>query len=198
VRVLLAHGYEDASRLLVRPGHGPADLLPAEGALLGNFARRARRAVAAGDRILQEFVREVIDVGNVTNALLIAADPKDVDPAEVMVEGGRWLTRDAFIAAASAEGHDAAVATLVTALAPSPLAGIVTVRAQIAAVELSWFETSLRRLQRAARLDPLSTAPVLRVLLLVDAEARDVRTLAWGTALDAPPALRVRHLVTPR
>jgi vacuolar-type H+-ATPase subunit C/Vma6 len=61
-----------------------------------------------------------------------------------------------------------------------------------------FLETTLQRLRRLARRDPLSTAPVLRVLLLIEAHVRDVRTLAWGTVLGAPPALRVRQLVTPR
>jgi hypothetical protein len=55
----------------------------------------------------------------------------------------------------------------------------------------------LEWLARASRIDPLSTAPLLRVLMLVEAQSRDLRALAWGAVLGTPPSLRLQRLVTP-
>jgi vacuolar-type H+-ATPase subunit C/Vma6 len=199
VHRLRARRYPDAERLPALAGQGPADLLALEAALLDTFARRARRAAVGGDDVLRDFVREIVDVGNAIDALLVAGDPRDVDPVRLFVDGGRWLSREAFAAAADAGAHDAARTRLATALAHSPLAGVVSERTTGAArVERSFIERTLQRLTRIARTDPLGAAPLLRVLLLIDAQAHDVRMLAWGTALGAPPAARVRLLVTPR
>jgi hypothetical protein len=60
-----------------------------------------------------------------------------------------------------------------------------------------FLSNTLARLTRLARVDPLSSATVLRVLLLIDAQSRDLRALAWGVTLGTPVSLRKQQLVTP-
>ena len=199
VHELLARRYPDAERLLPAAGQTASDLLAIEAALLDGFVRRAARASASTDRPLREFVVESIDVGNAINALLVAGDPRDADPGALFVAGGRWLTRDTFAAAVSTRARHLAAGVLAAACVRSPLAAILTEgSADVARIERVFLETTLLRLQRAARRDPLSTAPVLRVLLLIAVQIRDLRALAWGAALAVPPTARSRQLVTPR
>lgn len=194
--VLLGHPH--ATRLLPLVQETRPDLFALDVALLQGFAASASVAASAGDRTLREFVREHIDVGNAQTALLFAVGPRDVAAAHSFVEGGRWLPRSGFASAAGAVSPQAALTTLTTVLAKSPLASSLPVVAgDVAHLDRAFFLASLDRLSRAARVEPVSTAPLLRVLLRIEAQSRDLRTLAWGTVLGAPPALRKQHLLTP-
>jgi hypothetical protein len=50
--------------------------------------------------------------------------------------------------------------------------------------------------RRAARLDPLGSAPFVLFLLRLQAQSTDLRRLAWGAALGAPADLLRSELVT--
>jgi vacuolar-type H+-ATPase subunit C/Vma6 len=153
---------------------------------------------ARADDTLREFVRTVIDAGNVQNALLIAGAPRDLDPEDNFVAGGRWLSAIAFMSAANAGSPERALTRLAAALARSPLGAMLPVVAtDIAHMDRAFLVAVLQRLARAARLEPLGTAPVLRVLLLIAAQSRDLRTLTWGAALGSPASRRRQQLVTP-
>jgi|KBSMisStandDraft_5_1062788.scaffolds.fasta_scaffold175105_3 vacuolar-type H+-ATPase subunit C/Vma6 len=193
---LLAH--PDASRLLPLVETSPIDLLAVDEALLAGFANRACRIAVRADEALREFVRMLIDAGNAQNALLVAGEPVDVDRSTLFVHGGRWFPVDAFLAVTRAASFQQAVTVLTAAIAHSPLAlSVPLVATDVADVDRTFVVTILQWLARASRLDPLSTAPLLRVLLLVEAQSRDLRTLAWGVALGTPPSLRTQQLVTP-
>jgi len=193
--VLLAH--PDARRLLPLVQKSQPDLLAVDVALLFGFAERATRAAAGGDETLREFVSTLIDIGNAQNALLMSSGPRDIDPAGTFVRGGRWLSASAFVSAAGAGSQQEALTRLATAFANSPLASLPLVAGDVAHLDRAFFTAALERLARAARLDPLSTAPLLRVLLLIEAQSRDLRALAWGAALGTPASLRRQQLVTP-
>jgi vacuolar-type H+-ATPase subunit C/Vma6 len=194
---LLLRRYPDADRVIAPAEHAPTELFALEAALLDGFARRASRA-AARDRHLRTFVRDTLDVGNAITALVLAADPPDVDPAQLYVTGGQWLTKDTFVTAARAHDRAAASALVAAAFARSPLARVVSGAAlQPGVIERTFLTMTLARLKRRARQEPLDTAVLLRVLLLIEAQVRDLRTLAWGATLGAPPSLRVHYLVTP-
>ena len=193
---VLAH--LDARRLgpLVRASQ--PDLLAIEAALLFGFAERATRAAAGADQTVREFVAMLIDIGNAQNALLLSRGPRDIDPRDTFVGGGRYLVAPAFIGAANAASQEAASAILAVALARSPLASAIPVVAgDTAHLDHGFLVHALRWLERAARLEPISGAALLRVLLLIDAQSRDLRTLAWGAVLGTPSSLRTRQLVTP-
>jgi vacuolar-type H+-ATPase subunit C/Vma6 len=195
--VLLAH--PDGVRLLPLVQPSQVDLLALDVALLAGFADRARRAGRRTDEARREFVRLMIDAGNAENALLVAGERAESDPSPLFVRGGRWLPLDdAFLAVARAASYHQATTALVAAIARSPLAFALPVAGpDLARVDRTFLVTLLEWLARASRVEPLSTAPLLRVLLLIEAQSRDLRALAWGAALGTPPSLRTAQLVTP-
>ena len=198
VQQLFLLGHPDASRLLPLVQTSHVDLLAIDKALLAAFADCARRVAVRADETLREFVLMLIDAGNAENALLVAGEPVDVDRSTLFVHGGRWLSVDTFLAVTRAASFQQAVTMLTAAMVHSPLALSVPFAAtDLADVDRAFVVTILKWLARASRLDPLSTAPLLRLLMLVEAQSRDLRSLAWGAALGTPSSLRTQQLVTP-
>jgi hypothetical protein len=197
VRQLVLVGHPDARRLFPLVQVSQVDLFAVDVSLLAGFAERATRAAARTDQPARDFVHAMIDAGNVQNAWLLAAGPGDVVPANVFVHGGRWLSEQLFISAATADRPERALTVLATALDETPLAALPVSAGDAAALDRWSLAALMRYLRRAARLDPLSTASLLRVLLLIDAQSRDLRALAWGAEMRTPPSLRKQQLVTP-
>jgi hypothetical protein len=198
VRRLVELRHDEAERLLEVAGRSPMDLLSMEIVLLRGFAKRVVQIAARGDRVLRGFVESVIDVANAQHALLLAGGPRELEAADLFVRGGRWLPLTAFVSVVAAASAETALATLAAAVARSPLAAWLPVLAgDLAHLDRAFLIGSLVQLTRAMRSDPLCSAAVLRVLLLIDAQNRDLRALAWGAALGAPAALRRQQLVTP-
>ena len=91
-----------------------------------------------------------------------------------------------------------ALTMIAAELARSPLAAVLPVTAgDVGHLDRAVLVAALQWLTRTARLNPLSAAPLLRFLLLVEAQTRDLRALAWGAALRTPVLLRKQQLVTP-
>jgi hypothetical protein len=67
----------------------------------------------------------------------------------------------------------------------------------VARLERVFLGKTLQRLKQQSRSEPLGSARLLGVLLRLEAQARDLRALAWGAALGTPPATRKQQLVTP-
>jgi vacuolar-type H+-ATPase subunit C/Vma6 len=194
---LLAHPDAQRLRALIPSSQLDVDLLGVDFALLTGFAERASRA-AATDQTLRDYVGELIDLGNAQNALLTSAAPREADPANLFVAGGRWLSPEAYSAVAVARSPQQALTTLRAALASSPLRpSLPSVAQDVARLDRWHLASALSRLTLLARKEPLSTAPVLLVLLRIEAQSRDLRTLAWGASLGTPVVLRTQELVTP-
>jgi vacuolar-type H+-ATPase subunit C/Vma6 len=165
------------------------DLFAIESALLAAFADQAR---AIREPTLADFVHASIDLGNAQNALLFSSGARDVEP--VFIDGGAALTREAFFSVAKATSRSEAL----DHLRKGPLSARFPIGADDAAnVERAFLADTLAQLARQARREPLGAAPVLRFLLRLEAQSRDLRTLAWGAVLQAPPKLRTHDLVTP-
>jgi vacuolar-type H+-ATPase subunit C/Vma6 len=177
--------------------HAQPDLLPIEAVLLRGFATRARAAAARTDRHLRQYVEELVDSGNLHNALLVVGGSRDLAADAYFVDGGRWLSRKAFVAAAGSTSRDAAAASLRATLITSPLASLPLMAGDVASVERAFLRDALRRYSVVARREPLSSASLLAVLLRLDVQGRDLRTIAWGAVFDAPPASRRQVLMTP-
>jgi len=197
-RQLLLLGHPDARTLLPHLDRAQPELFEIEAALLSAMAHRATAAARAGDDTLRQFVAGRIDVGNIQNALLITGAPRDVDVTAAFVAGGRWLSRATFTAAASAASPQVALASITTAVSGSPLASSLPLVASDAAhLERTFLADTLERLAYQGRVEPLGSAQLLRVLLRLEAQARDLRAVAWGAALGTPTATRRQQLVTP-
>jgi vacuolar-type H+-ATPase subunit C/Vma6 len=196
---LLTLAHPDAAQLLPFVRKTQPDLLALDRVLLQAFADRATRAAVHTDRILCDFVAELIDIGNAENALAMAGEPADVDAADNFVSGGRWLSRSAFRSAVTSGTPQLALTRLTASLARSPMfSSLPVVAADAGHLIRGFLSNMLARLARHARMDPLSSAPLLRVLLCIDAQSRDLRTIAWSVTLGAPVSLRKQQLVTPR
>jgi vacuolar-type H+-ATPase subunit C/Vma6 len=191
----LAH--PDAARLAPLVAQSQPDLLAVDLALLRGFADRAVRAAGRADEPVWEFVGAVIDVGNAQTALLVAGEPRDVAAADLFVAGGRWLPVAVFAAAVAAGSAERALTALEPALARSPLAPSPKTASDAIDLDRRLLVAALARLTRMSRLEPLGSAPLLRVLLLIEAQTRDLRAAAWGAALGTPTTLRKQLLVTP-
>ena len=190
--------HPDARRLLPLVQASQVDLFAVDAALLVGVAERATQAAVGADQPARDFVHLVIDAGNVQNAMLLAAESADVILANMFVPGGRWLSEQAFVTAARTNQPERALTVLAAALAASPLASAMPmVASETAALDRWLLVATLRHLTRAARLDPLSTAPLLRVMLMIDAQSRDLRALAWGAEMRTPTAQRKLQWVTP-
>lgn len=199
VAYLAVIAHPDVPRLLPLVQKTQVDLFAVERALLFGFAERATRAAAGADETAREFVSRLIDLGNTQNALLMAGGPRDIDPADTFVAGGRWLSLQAFVSAVSADSPQRALTMLAKVFSRSPLAGLLPATAgDIAHLDHAFLASALQQLAHAARVNPLSTASLLRVLLLIEAQSRDLRALSWGAALATPVSIRKQQLVTPR
>jgi vacuolar-type H+-ATPase subunit C/Vma6 len=196
---LFVLGHPDGERLLpLTSKHAQPELFALELVLLQGFAARATRGARGGDETLRAFVAHRLDALNAQNAMLLGASP-DVEPDRCFVPGGELLGREDFLAAAKARTPDGAAARLERALAHTPLARLVEPQAAVDAgrLERRAFVLSLEEARRASRLEPSGSGPVLLFLLRLEAMARDVRRLAWGAFLHAPPSLLKAELVTP-
>jgi vacuolar-type H+-ATPase subunit C/Vma6 len=151
-----------------------------ERALDRAYAARAASSARRAGAVLAAHVAMIIDSGNVFAALALAADARDVDAAEVFVEGGRRLGRARFVDAVG-EGPGAA-ARLASSFAPTALQAALE-SGDVGSVEEAALATMIDVQKRIAALRPTSLAPVILLFLRRRAEARAVRRAAWRIAL---------------
>jgi hypothetical protein len=194
--VLLRH--PEANRLLAIASRAQPGLFDLELALSHGFAARVRASARAGDRNLRGLVAARLDALNAQSALAIVASPREIEPAVCFLDGGAELSRQAFVLACDAGSKLAATELLTRALGGSPLGPAVAAAAGDPARLERGVLASLLEWQRArARLEPLSSAPLLVFLLRLEAQSVDLRRLAWGAALQAPGSTLRAQLVTP-
>lgn len=191
VALLRVLGHPDAARLAPLTAETNPTLLRLDAALLEGWAERAH--AAARDDVLRAWVRSSLDVANAQDALLLCGGPRETEPAPYFVAGGRALDRETFLSVAQAASR----ADALTLLRQTSLSPLLPLGADDAAhFERAFLSQTLTQLRHTARLEPLSAAPLLLFLLRLEAQSRDLRTLAWGAELHAPPALRLQDLVT--
>lgn len=191
---LVSVNHPDAGRLfLLTHQKAQPDLFALDLALVQGFGARSRRV--KGDEPLRRFVAHRLDVSNVQTAVMLAGS-REVDPERCFVEGGSALSREAFLQLARARPADAG-AVLRKALAGTPLGRLGEGLVDGVTLERTGFSLLLDEQRRAAREQPLSSAPALFFVLLLDAMLRDLRRIVWGVALGAPPSLIRPELVTP-
>jgi vacuolar-type H+-ATPase subunit C/Vma6 len=197
VGLLTVVGHPDALALAPLVSATQPELFAIDRTLLAGWAERSA-ALTRRDAVLRELVALRIDVGNAQTALLLASGPRDLDPERAHVAGGKALTPAHFATAAVAPTGGEALNILQRRLAGTALEPLLpTVPSDIDAMERSYLVHALDRLGRHARQDPMATATLLRTLLRIETQGRDLRTLAWGAALGTPPARRKHALVTP-
>ncbi len=194
---LVVLGHPSASRILSLASRAQPVLFELDLALLRDFAERAERSARHGDRDLRDFVAWTLDTQNATFALELVASPRDVDPKDCFVEGGS-IEEAAFLDACATDSEIACAEHLSRAIAMTSLARAVRDSGGDATrLERASLSACIDHARHRARLDPLSSAPLLGFLLRLVAMTSDLRRLAWGASLGAPAALVRSELATP-
>lgn len=172
------------------------DLFALELALSRRFAERALRAAPRAGRDLVGYVRETIALENVWSALALAGQPAGAHAAQCFLEGGAFLDRGRFIAAAETKDPEAATMILKSALADTRFASLPDSPSEWPTLEDYALRIQTIGWRRAARRNPLGVAPVIAYWLRLRAEVRDLRRLIWGVTLDAPRVELAEALVS--
>jgi vacuolar-type H+-ATPase subunit C/Vma6 len=163
------------------------DLLRLEVRLGREFADRACEAAQQGDRVLRTHVSDTVDLENAWAALLLAGDGGDVDPSECFIPGGDRITLTVFEDAATAPERAQASRRLARALGSRPIGrALLRAAARLPELDDELLAAQLAERRAAARLDPLSSAPLLAYALALRAETRMLGRLVWGVALGIP------------
>jgi vacuolar-type H+-ATPase subunit C/Vma6 len=182
---------------LVAAASGPhPSLFEIEVELQRAFARRASARAHQGGSQLVEYVEQVIDVMNTWSALLhfVERDPSIVDMT--FVEGGRWLTRDAFRTLMTLETVPQVEKRLAWELRRSALGSAFRGEIEdVARLERAMLRAQIDWQNRAVRLDPSGAAPIIGFAIELRAEVVNLRGIIWGVALRAPAALIQAELV---
>ncbi|MGO8995569.1 MAG: V-type ATPase subunit [Polyangiaceae bacterium] len=195
---LVLLGYPDAARLSALASKAQPVLLELERCLVVAFAERSLVAARAGDRNLRDFARARIDVCNMQMALAFAAGPRDAEPEALFTDGGALLPDAVFLETCAAASAAEASSRLERALGGTPLGDIARSAAgDPVRLESAALLRTLADQRKAARLDPLGSAPLVSFLLRLQAQSIDVLRLAWGACLGAPAELLRSQLVTP-
>jgi vacuolar-type H+-ATPase subunit C/Vma6 len=188
---LAVWGHPFGPALLSASAADHPDLTRIELALHRCFAGRAVRGARQGGRALRVYVAESIDLLNAEAMLELAAGGHELVPQEVILDGGRGLTRPVLAAAAGA--GSAARDLLASAVRGTDLAPML--EAISTAGELELLQARIAAWRRRALADPVGIAPLLEYLLRLRAETVQLHWLIWSAALGMPPRDRARRLI---
>ena len=162
------------------------DLFQLELDLAREFLERSRAAACRGDRFLEAHTRLIVDLTNLRTALVLASESHEQPPDQSFIPGGDRVTPDHYRRAATSNGGAEALRRL------APAFGEVAMRRALlqafdypADLEDTILRLMLREVRAAARLLPLSSAPVVLYALSLRAELRHLQRLVWGLALGA-------------
>jgi vacuolar-type H+-ATPase subunit C/Vma6 len=190
VRMLVLWSHPFGPPLIGAASKPNPSLFEIEVELARTFARRASAHAHEGGRQLVEYVEQVVDVLNAWSALLhfVERDPSIVDLT--FVEGGRWVTREVFIALMSLETLRDVANRLAWELRKSALASAFRGESE----DLTELESAVLRAQiewqnRSVRIDPTGASPVIGFAIELRAELLNLRRIIWGVALRAPGPL---------
>ena len=194
--LLIAHGHPSGPALLPEAQRERPHLLAIEAKLDRLFAERATRGARRGDRALRAHVTLVIDMQNASTAVIGAGE---LPPQGVLLflPGGRRVRRALFDRALAARDREEAAVVLSAPFGKTPLGAALRARAAPAALDDAAAATGLAAGHRAARREPLGTAPIIWYVLRERAEARDLRRLALGSAMHAPWVRLARDVLSP-
>jgi vacuolar-type H+-ATPase subunit C/Vma6 len=193
--LLVAWGNPYGPALLDAATAAHPDLFRLELSLNRGWAVRAVRAAAREGGVLENYVRESIDVENAFTALVLATEGRDVAPKDAFLRSGAHVTIDTFEIAAAGSATDAPH-TLARAFGETPLGQAFERYGAESGLEDQVLRARIRSLVRAMRTAPLGAAPWLVCALRLRAEILDLRRIIWGIALAAPRDDIARDLVS--
>jgi vacuolar-type H+-ATPase subunit C/Vma6 len=185
IGAVLASWNNPYAGVISRPDHRVTDLFQLEVDLAREFLGRSLAAAHRGDRVLQAYTRLVVDLGNLRSAVVLASASHEQTPDQCFIPGGDRVTLDRYRDAATSGGAAEAVRLLAPVFRDMGRA-LLRPFDNPADLEGTIMALLLRETRSAARLLPLSTAPVLVYALNLRFELRHLQRLVWGLALGAP------------
>jgi hypothetical protein len=177
VAAVLAAAAHPAGPLLIAIGRADASLRAAERALTREWGERAQRMIARRDAPMAAWHRALATAWTLWEALAVA-DGLDTGPPAVVP--GAWpATPEPW--AAARDGRAALVAALRNAGAPStwPIGLAAALEAAPGDEEHARHRTMRQAFGVMARRDPVSSAPVVHALLVVQAARAAAARWAW-------------------
>lgn len=163
------------------------NLLALEWALARLFSERATRAARPGGTVVRGFAAELVDQENVWTLLLAAAPEGDAPVDQGFLSGGSRLTPHEFARLRTRRDSQRLVQELRVVLRGTALGVALAVDpVDLPSLPLRATAARIARLRRLSRADPLGPAVVLGILERIRAEARALRSIAWGIGLGAP------------
>jgi hypothetical protein len=160
------------------------------------LVERARRATRSADSRLRAWVAEEVDLENAWTLLLLGGGSGPAAAREAFLEGGARLIEQRFEKLARERDEAQRRAGLAKAFSGSPLArAFDDPTVPSSALEMRVLGERLAAQRRAARVDPLSSAPILAFSLALRAEVADLRRIHWGIVQGLSPDAIERELV---
>lgn len=188
IGALLASWNSPYAGVIRRQDHRVTDLFQLEVDLAREFLRRSLAAARRGDHFLQSYTRLVVDLENLRSALVLASESHEQTPDQCFITGGERVTLDRYREAATSGGVPEAVRLLAPVFHDATMGSALLRQLDSpAALEDDILALPMRQARSAARLLPLSSAPVLLYALNLRSELRYLQRLVWGLALGAPP-----------
>ena len=164
------------------------DLFEIQLAIDRTFAARAiGDARQAGEPVFS-YVTTRIDAANVISARALAARSVEHDAESLFIEGGKLVSREAFVRLAETLDPQRARDQLRALLGGTTLAELAEESVdEGTALDDRILHASIADIEHGMRLEPLGLWPVVWYLLRLRAEGRDLSRVIWGIALGAPP-----------
>jgi vacuolar-type H+-ATPase subunit C/Vma6 len=194
--LLTAWGNPYGSALAGAAAAAQPDLLALESQVIRTFAERARRhARGARSGLLNDFVRDTLDLENARTALVLATAEPEIAAEAAFVAGGRRLSLPVFLGAIKTRDIAPAARAIAAAFdSGKPQRGSVAdafARLGSGAGAPGGLEEQLLRarsaaLQRHARRDPAGIATILAFVCDLRVQALALDRIIWGVALNAP------------
>lgn len=166
------------------------DPLAIELALDRVYARRATRAARRGDAILRSYVARTLDFDNAMAAIALATAPSALDYESTYLQGGRSLSREDYVTAASQGDPESARRHVLTHV-DDPIVERALENAEDP--RDAFLRAQIDALSHERRIAPLSTAPVIWFVLRSRLQHQSLQRIIWGVALAAPAAVVRPH-----
>lgn len=173
---------------------GP-DLAALETALLGAHLERARDGIPRGNGRLRAHVDRSTDLANAWGCL--CGSGNDEARATDFLEGGPRIDRSRYVEILREEDPTRRRRAVGAALGTDGLGrAVANLEVPVSELEGRALGILVAEERSAARLDPLSAAPLILFFLAQRVELEDLRRILWGVALGAPPTVVRERLVT--
>lgn len=187
---VLAHAGHPAAEVIVTHGAGATqgDLLRLELALRRWWADQVRAGARHAGLEARQLAGRAIDHQNMVALLLAPSWGVEVHPEEMFLAGGQVLQHKGFLEMAAEQDQERRRALLARALAGTPAGPcLADPGIRIEEVPNQLLAGGLAAARKESALQPLGAAPLVVVVRMIEAEARNLRRALHAVALGAPP-----------